>query len=533
MAQIQVAPDKYWIQFTDKSNTPYSIDRPDEFLSERAIQRRKKYNIALNEKDIPVNPSYIEAVRKTGAIILNPSKWLNGVTIETSNLSVVEEIAKLPFVEKTRILQDDAFRQMLKERSVFEENNNERVVGTEVCRNYYGRAATQIELLNGVALHDMGYKGEGVWIGICDSGYQGADVHDAFKNMIEENRLLGTKDFVYKNGIVYSDDHHGTACLSLMAGFLPNVYVGTAPKASYFLCRTENINSENVIEEYNWVSAAEYMDSLGIDIISTSLGYITFDDTQMNYDYSDFDGENCVITIGSDIASSRGILCIAAAGNEGDASFPYIGAPGDAKNTLTVGGVTAEGVKTAFSSIGPTYDGRIKPDVMSFAYDVTIASPSNNFYEGNGTSFAAPSLAGMMACFWQARSDVSESEIREIIKQSADNYSTPNGEYGYGIPDFKKALDMMNLENCDIFDKKSLFTLVPNPSNGMVKMQFNYEGNVSVEVFDVMGNNVYSFDNHTDDVIVINNFLSNLEAGVYFVKVMGENISQTSKVVKY
>lgn len=533
MAQIQVAPDKYWIQFTDKSNTPYSIDRPDEFLSERAIQRRKKYNIALDEKDIPVNPSYIEAVRKTGAIILNPSKWLNGVTIETSNLSVVEEIAKLPFVEKTRILQDDAFRQMLKERSVFEENNNERVVGTEVCRNYYGRAATQIELLNGVALHDMGYKGEGIWIGICDSGYQGADVHDAFKNMIDENRLLGTKDFVYKNGIVYSDDHHGTACLSLMAGFLPNVYVGTAPKASYFLCRTENINSENVIEEYNWVSAAEYMDSLGIDIISTSLGYITFDDTQMNYDYSDFDGENCVITIGSDIASSRGILCIAAAGNEGDASFPYIGAPGDAKNTLTVGGVTAEGVKTAFSSIGPTYDGRIKPDVMSFAYDVTIASPSNNFYEGNGTSFAAPSLAGMMACFWQARSDASESEIREIIKQSADNYSTPNGEYGYGIPDFKKALDMMNLENCDIFDKKSLFTLVPNPSNGMVKMQFNYEGNVSVEVFDVMGNNVYSFDNHTDDVIAINNFLSNLEAGVYFVKVMGENISQTSKVVKY
>jgi hypothetical protein len=198
-----------------------------------------------------------------------------------------------------------------------------------------------------------------------------------------------------------------------------------------------------------------------------------------------------------------------------------------------VGGVTAEGVKTAFSSIGPTYDGRIKPDVMSFAYDVTIASPSNNFYEGNGTSFAAPSLAGMMACFWQARSDASESEIREIIKQSADNYSTPNGEYGYGIPDFKKALDMMNLENCDIFDKKSLFTLVPNPSNGMVKMQFNYEGNVSVEVFDVMGNNVYSFDNHTDDVIAINNFLSNLEAGVYFVKVMGENISQTSKVVKY
>lgn len=532
-AQTQVAPDKYWVQFADKNNTPYSIERPEEFLSERAIQRRVKYGVALDEKDVPVNPSYIEAVENAGATILNPSKWLNGVTVETYDDSVIEAIEKLPFVKKTRALYDEPLKQLLKEESLLYETNIETIVKNDVSRNHYGSAYTQIELLNGVSLHELGYRGEGMWIGICDSGYQGADVHDVFQNMRDENRLLGTKDFVYKNGIVYSDDHHGTACLSLMAGYMPDTYVGTAPKASYFLCRTENINSENVIEEYNWVSAAEFLDSLGIDVISTSLGYITFDDVQENLDYADFDGKTCVITIGAEIASSRGILCVAAAGNEGDTQFPYIGAPGDGKNVLTVGGVKADGQKTGFSSIGPTYDGRIKPDVMSFAYAVSVASPSGDFFESNGTSFAAPSLAGLAACFWQARNAVPENKIREVIKQSADNYSTPNGEYGYGIPDFKKALDMLNLENCDIFDEKSMFSVFPNPSNGAVELKLNSAENVSVQVFDVIGKMIYLYDNHCFDLQNVNAFLSSLNEGTYFVRVVGDKFSQISKLIKY
>ena len=529
----QIAPNRYWVQFTDKNNTPYSIDRPEEFLSERSIQRRVKYGIALDEKDIPVNPSYIKAVENAGATILNPSKWLNGVTIEANNNSVLDAIEKLPFVKKTRVLQDEPLKQLIKNESFIYEMKPEAIVETKVSRGYYGSAHTQIELLNGVALHNKGYRGEGVWIGICDSGYQGADVHNAFQNMRDENRLLGTKDFVYKNGIVYSDDHHGTACLGLMAACIPNVYVGTAPKASYFLCRTENINSENIIEEYNWVSAAEYMDSLGIDMISTSLGYIGFDDPGASHDYEDFDGKTCIITIGSEIASSRGILCVAAAGNEGDKDFPYVGGPGDGKNVLTVGGVKSDGTRTAFSSIGPTYDGRIKPDVMSFAYAVTVASPNGDFYQGNGTSFATPSLAGMLACYWQARKDVPESEIREIIKQSSNNYSSPNNEYGYGIPDFEKALDMLNLENCDIFDEKSLFSVYPNPSNGVVKFTLNYDVKVTVQVFDMLGKMIYMFDNHNNVMDELNVFLSNLDEGVYMVKALGEKNIFTTKLVKY
>ena len=533
VAYSQIAPDRYWVQFTDKNNTPYSIDRPEEFLSERSIQRRIKYGVALDEKDIPVNPSYIEAIENAGATILNPSKWLNGVTIETNSESVLNAIEKLPFVKKTRALHDEPLKQMRKNESFMYEMNAESVVDMDVVRGHYGKAQTQIELLNGIALHDMGYQGEGMWIGICDSGYEGADVHDIFQNMRDENRLLGTKDFVYKNGIVYSDDHHGTACLGLMAGYMPGTYVGTAPKASYFLCRTENINSENIIEEYNWVSAAECMDSIGIDMISTSLGYIGFDDPDASHGYSDFDGKTCIITIGAEIASSRGILCVAAAGNEGDNDFPYVGGPGDGKNVLTVGGVKADGTRAGFSSIGPTYDGRIKPDVMSFAYAVTVASPGNNFYEGNGTSFAAPSLAGMLACYWQARKDAPEGKIREIIKKSSNNYSSPNNEYGYGIPDFEKALDMLNLENCDIFDEKPLFYVYPNPSNGMVNFNLNYDVNVIVQVFDMLGKVIYISDNHNSDMTELNAFLSNLDEGVYMIKALGDKNIFTTKLVKY
>ena len=532
-AQSQIAPDKYWIQFADKNNTPYSIDRPEEFLSERAMQRRAKYGIALDEMDIPVNPSYLEAVKNAGATILNPSKWLNGVTIETYDVSVVKSIENLPFVKKTRALYDEPLKQMLKQESFLYETNVESVVRAEVARNHYGNAYTQIDLLNGVALHEMGYQGEGMWIGICDSGYEGVDVHDVFENMREEGRLLGTRDFVYKNGIVYSDDHHGTACLGLMAGYMPGTYVGTAPKASYFLCRTENVNNENIIEEYNWVSAAEYMDSLGIDIINTSLGYISFDDSQMTHDYADFDGKTCIITIGAEIASSRGILCVAAAGNEGDNLFPYVGAPGDGKNVLTVGGVKADGERAGFSSIGPTYDGRIKPDVMSFAYAVTVAAPGGGFYEGNGTSFAAPSMAGMLACYWQARPDASESMIRSKIKESANNFLTPNSQYGYGIPDFENALDLLNLENCDIFGEKSRFSVFPNPSSGIVKLRLNSDKKVNILVFDVMGKMIYSIDNQKYDMCNVDDFLSSLNGGVYFVKVVGEEFDQTSKLVKY
>lgn len=531
--KAQVAPDKYWVQFTDKNNTPYSINKPEEFLSERSIQRRQDYGISIDQYDIPVNPSYLQAVAQTGATILHPSKWLNGVTVEVTNQSVLQAIQALPFVQKTRVLEDDPIKQRIKEETYF---SNDFVPVSEdkmYNRAYYGMATPQISQLNGIALHTLGFKGQGMWIGICDGGFDYVDQHEAFQSMYDENRFLGAKDFVYKNGIVYTDSSHGTSCLGLMAANVPDKYVGTAPLASYFLCRTENVNSENVLEEYNWVSAAEYLDSLGIDVISTSLGYITFDNAQFDHVYSDLDGETCVITIGSEIACSRGIFCITSAGNEGGNAFPYISAPADGEHVLTIGAVGTDGERAYFSSIGPTYDGRVKPDVMAHGYGTTVVSPGEGaYYDGSGTSFACPVLAGMATCLWQAKKELPASEIRDALRKSG-NMSTPDNYYGYGIPDFMDALNTLFLEENSDFVINSVISVYPNPSNGVVDVKLEIEGKADVKVYNQIGKLLYNnvitdYDNNGLDA-----FLTNLNEGMYFINVIGNEKNITTKFIKY
>ena len=531
--KAQVAPDKYWVQFTDKNNTPYSINKPEEFLSDRAIQRRQDYGIAIDQYDIPVNTSYLQAVAQTGATILNPSKWLNGVTVEVTSTSVLQAIEALPFVQKTRVLEDDPIKQRIKEDTYFSDNFVPVSENNNDIRSYYGYATPQIQQLNGIALHTLGFKGQGMWIGICDAGYDYVDQHEAFQSMYNEDRFLGAKDFVYKNGVVYTDSSHGTSCLGLMAGNVPDKYVGTAPLASYFLCRTENVNSENVLEEYNWVSAAEYLDSIGIDVISTSLGYIAFDNSQFDHVYSDLDGETCVITIGSEIACSRGILCITSAGNDGGNAFPYISAPADGEHVLTIGAVGTDGERAYFSSIGPTYDGRIKPDIMAHGYGTTVVSPGEGaYYDGSGTSYACPVLAGMATCLWQARKELHASEIRDALRESG-NMTTPDNYYGYGIPDFMEALNALFLEENSDFVINSVISVYPNPSNGVVGVKLEIEGKADVKVYNQIGkllynNTITNADNNGLDV-----FLSNLDEGMYFIKVIGDEKNIATKFIKY
>ena len=516
-----------------ENNTPYSINKPEEFLSDRAIQRRQDYGIAIDQYDIPVNTSYLQAVAQTGATILNPSKWLNGVTVEVTSTSVLQAIEALPFVQKTRVLEDDPIKQRIKEDTYFSDNFVPVSENNNDIRSYYGYATPQIQQLNGIALHTLGFKGQGMWIGICDAGYDYVDQHEAFQSMYNENRFLGAKDFVYKNGVVYTESSHGTSCLGLMAGNVPDKYVGTAPLASYFLCRTENVNSENVLEEYNWVSAAEYLDSIGIDVISTSLGYITFDNSQFDHVYSDLDGETCVITIGSEIACSRGILCITSAGNDGGNAFPYISAPADGEHVLTIGAVGTDGERAYFSSIGPTYDGRIKPDVMAHGYGTTVVSPGEGaYYDGSGTSFACPVLAGMATCLWQAKKELHASEIRDALRGSG-NMTTPDNYYGYGIPDFMEALNALFLEENYDFVINSAISVYPNPSNGVVDVKLEMEGKAEVKVYNQIGkllynNTITNADNNGLDV-----FLSNLDEGMYFIKVIGDEKNIATKFIKY
>ena len=528
----QIAPEKYWIQFTDKNDTPYSMDKPEEFLSERAIQRRLDYNIAIDEYDLPVNPSYLEAIRNTGAVILNPSKWLNGVSVELTNNSIMKEIKSLPFVKNTRELEDDAFKQKLKEKAQ-NVDKSDNFTGSPMRDEYYGFAYNQINQLNGIELHNMGYRGEGMIIGVCDGGFNDADNHKVFESVRDEGRLISTRDFVYKNGNVFTDSEHGTSCWSLMAGNVPGEYVGTAPMASYVLCRTEDVNRENVIEEYNWVSAAEFLDSLGVDVISTSLGYIFFDDSQMDHGYDDLDGKTAVITIGAEIAASKGILCVNAAGNDGANDFPYISAPADGKNVLTVGAVGIDGNRAYFSSVGPTSDGRIKPDVMANGYGTTVASVWDSYYDGSGTSYACPVLAGMVTCLWQANKHHPASAIRDVLRQNANNSSKPNNEYGYGIPDFMQALESLCVEEKTDVAVKPLISVYPNPSNGNVNIDIDVDGDLNMKVYDVMGkmlcDNVINKYNKT----MMSEMLMSLNEGLYIINVVGEERSQIVKFIKY
>ncbi len=528
-SQAQVATFIYWVQFTDKNNSPYSIDNPEAYLSPRALQRRANLGISIDEYDIPVNPQYLQAVADCGVVLINPSKWLNGVSVFTTDVNVIEAINALPFVEVVRNCPNNPKAQEMKERWLT--NEMKPAAPGNRIRGYYGGAEDQVNQLKVDLLHDQGFDGSGIVIAVLDGGFQGTDEHVCFDNMREEGRLLGVRDFVYGSGSVYSQSTHGTSCLSTMAAYDPNNMVGTAPKASYYLIHTEDGDSESIIEEYNWVSGAEYADSLGVDVCSTSLGYIGFDMEQWDHPFEHFDGKTAPMSIGSEIAASRGMICINAAGNEGDGNCT-LGIPADAEHILTVGAVDASGNRASFSSVGPTYDGRIKPDVMAMGEGSYVASGFGNwwpYYNGNGTSFATPVLAGAVACLRQARPYTSVQEIFDVIRACGNRADHPDSKYGYGIPDFSQALELLNVE--DSVYGKELLNVYPNPSKGEVHVALNDAHKAELKVYDIMGRKLYDYSfnglNHTS----FERYLNTLSDGVYFINAVSESGSETLKLV--
>ena len=529
-AQAQIATDIYWVQFTDKDNSPYSIDNPEAYLSPRALQRRANLGIAIDEYDIPVNPQYLQAVADCGAELLNPSKWLNGVSVHVTDPAVNEAINALGFVEVVRNCPNDPKAQEIKERWMADEMK--AVEGSRGFRGYYGGAEAQATQLKVDVLHEQGYDGTGIVVAILDGGFVGAENHACFDNMREEGRLLGTRDFVYGSTSVYSQSTHGTSCLSTMAAYVPNQMVGTAPKASYYLLHTEDGPNENIVEEYNWVSGAEYADSLGVDVCSTSLGYITFDMSQWDHPFEHYDGHTAPMTIGAEIAASRGMICMNAASNEGD-GVCTLGIPADAEHILTVGAVDENGYRANFSSVGPTYDGRIKPDVMAMGEGTYVASGDGGwwpYYNGNGTSFATPVLAGAVACLRQARPYASVQEICDVIRSCGNRADNPDNKYGYGIPDFSQALELLHVEETAT-QSNEIINVYPNPTQGEMRVVLNEGAKAELTVFDFMGRQLYTYIfnglNHT----TLEAYLNTLDSGIYFIKAVSELGNQTLKLV--
>ena len=526
--QAQIATNIYWVQFTDKNDSPYSIDNPSEYLSQRALDRRARLGIAIDEYDIPVNPQYLQAVADCGAQLLNPSKWLNGVSVYTNSQAVVDAINQLDFVEVVRNCPD--YPEAQRDKEIWMENEMKpTATNARGFRGYYGGAETQVKQINADKLHELGYDGTGVYVAVLDGGFIGTDEHSTFDAMRNEGRLLGIKDFVFGSSSVYSQSTHGTSCLSTMAAYDPNNMVGTAPKASYLLIHTEDGDGENIVEEYNWVSGAEYADSIGVDVCSTSLGYIDFDMPQWDHHFPDFDGHTAPMTIGSEIAASRGIICTNSAGNEGGGTCT-LGIPADAEHIITVGAVDDQGYRAYFSSVGPTYDGRIKPDVMAMGEDTYVASGYPGwqpYYTGNGTSFSNPVLAGAVACLRQACPNASVQEICDALRTVGNNANNPNNYDGYGIPDFLAALNLLNaVEELELDDE--IISVFPNPSKGKVK----------VAIFDgitIYGITVYGITGsvlvNTNNINELETTLNNLSSGIYTVKVDAEKGNQTVKVV--
>ena len=529
-AQAQIATFAYWVQFTDKNDSPYSIDNPEAYLSPRALQRRANLGISIDEYDIPVNPQYLQAVADCGVRLINPSKWLNGVSVFTTDVNQIEAINALPFVAEVRNCPNDLKAQEMKERWLANEMKPSPV-NRGMC-GFYGGAEAQATQLKVNLLYDMGYDGTGVVIAVLDGGFIGAEEASCFDNMREEGRLLGVRDFVDGSGSVYSQSTHGTSCLSTMAAYDPNNMVGTAPKASYYLIHTEDGDNESILEEYNWVSGAEYADSLGVDVCSTSLGYIDFDDPQWNHPLEHFDGHTAPMTIGCEIAASRGLICVNAASNEGD-GYCTLGIPADAEHILTIGAVDANGHRASFSSVGPTYDGRIKPDVMAMGEGTYVASGDGwwPYYNGNGTSFATPVLAGAVACLRQALPYATVQEICDAIRECGDRADNPDNKYGYGIPDFTKALDMLNVEEPMGNTPAHIITMYPNPSNGEVHVVLNDLHKAELTVYDFMGHKLYTYSfnglNHTS----LETYLNALDSGVYFINAVSESGSETLKLL--
>ena len=530
-AQAQVATNIYWVQFTDKNNSPYSIDNPEAYLTPRALQRRANQGITIDEYDIPVNPQYLQAVAECGAELINPSKWLNGVSVYVTDPAVIETINALEFVSVVRNCPNDLKAQEQKERWLA--NELKPSAANRGMYGYYGGAETQVTQLKVNLLHEMGFDGKDVIVAVLDGGFIGTDDHSCFDNMREEGRLLGTRDFVYGSTSVYSQSTHGTSCLSTMAAYDPNNMVGTAPKASYYLIHTEDGDSENIIEEYNWVSGAEDADSLGVDVCSTSLGYVGFDMGQWDHPYEHYDGHTAPMTIGAEIAASRGMICMNAAGNDGD-GICTLGIPADAEHILTVGAVDENGARAYFSSVGPTYDGRIKPDVMAMGQGTFVATGYNGwwpYYNGDGTSFATPVLAGAVACLRQARPYSSVQEICDAIRACGDHADNPDNKYGYGIPDFSQALEMLQVEEPMGNTPAHIISVNPNHTNGEVHVALNDLHKAELTVFDLMGRKLYTYSfnglNHT----TLESYLNTLNSGVYFINAVSDSGSETLKLI--
>jgi serine protease AprX len=524
----QSATQKYWVYFTDKNNAQYSIDQPLAYLSESAIQRRAKMGISINYYDIPVNAEYVTAIKNLGVNVIVESRWLNAVSVE-SNAEQLTAIQTLPFVKNTA----DVKRYAIIDDSGIPIDDNILLRTTNYIESDYGGAYNQNHMIDIDFLHNLGYRGQGIKIAVLDGGFDGVNTGAGFSSLFNKNQIIETRNFPDNNEDVFFSSTHGSNVLSIMAVDNPGVYIGSAPDAQYYLFRTEVVDSERAIEEDYWLQAAEYADFIGADIINSSLGYTTFDTIIDDHTYEDMDGNTTVITKAADRAAAVGILVCNSAGNEGDGSWYYIGAPADGDSVFTIGAVDINGNSVSFSSHGPTFDGRLKPNIVGQGAGTGVVTSNGTVAYGNGTSYSSPLIAGACASFMSAFPELSNMEVMDIIQSTASQADNPDNSMGYGIPNFAKAY--MELKGIDL-STENIISILPNPASDEVTIFINGQetGEATLYIYDISGKRVYETSVTLWDGKLAPVYISGLDAlasGMYTVYLAGDVYQETQKMI--
>ena len=516
--------DLVLIKFMDKPSSATYFSNPTLMLSQKALDRRAKYAIELNMQDIPVETTYVSQVEALGIEPIAVSKWFNGV-FAWCTAGQVAQAEALPFVSGVDSFVQDASKintgSQLPDK--FEVENQPSLYQKAEMGYNYGYTNTQVTQIRLDFLHDLGFTGEGVTIAVFDNGFPGVNTQDGFAYIRNNGQIKGGYNFPDKNENIYGSGSHGTVVLSTIGGYLENQFVGTAIDADFYLYITEDNTHEMPDEEVHWIAAAEVADSIGVDVITTSLGYNEFDDPRYNYVYEDMDGQTTYITRGAQFAAERGIMIVVSAGNSGNKEWHYITAPADGVDAFTIGAVNSNNQPAGFSSYGPTSDGRIKPDVDALGSNAAVIRPDGSIDYASGTSFSAPIMAGAMACLIQAFPNHPPTDLMQKVRESASLYSNPTSQMGYGIPDFSEAYDAC-LGVVD-FDE-SFVKVYPNPTSGVLNIDSSIPVKY-VQLLSLTGKIVRKYKANTQLDI------SDLPHGFYVLKVQLENgKTEVKKLIK-
>lgn len=534
-AKSQTYGAMYRVQFTDKNNSPFSIDKPEEFLSKRALERRKAMNIKIDQTDIPVVQSYLNKLNSMGATVYNCSRWFNTATVFVTDTLIIPQIKALPFVSEVVKTKPYSKQNAIKEKAKIAINAaNTNNTSSKID---YGKGENQAKMINIDYLHSQGYKGEGIVIAILDAGFYNVNTLAMFDSLRNDGRLLGYKDFVLPNNNLFKESTHGMSVASTIVGNMPGKLVGTAPKASVWLLRSEDANSEFIVEEDNWIAAAEFADSVGADVINSSLGYTTFDDPAQDHTYSELDGNTTRAARGADMAAAKGIIVCNSAGNSGNGYWHYIGTPADADSIICVGAVDENREIASFSSYGPSSDGQIKPTVCAQGKNTVVVSSSGNITISNGTSFSSPVMAGAVACLLQANRDKTNMQIIEAVKKSANQYNNPDTAYGYGIPNFILANMILKGNVLENPTSENSMLVSPNPFRNKIDIILfsikELQGELTLaDSFGKISKTIKKININSGYNYILLDNLENLASGLYVIRFSSDFYSESIKLIK-